>query len=85
MQILAKYVLQLCDKLPSLGETLINLRSNQVTQRQLLHNFVVSNVLKFLTDGYKFTYVNKLKATQDGNKARCKVLPLNKRFPFVFL
>lgn len=78
MQILAKYFLL------SLGETLINLPSNQVTQRQLLHNFVVSNVLKFLTDGYKFTYVNKLKATQDSNKTRCKVLPLNKRSPFVF-
>lgn len=61
MQILAEYVLQLVDKLPSLGETSINLRSNQITLRQLLHNFVVSNLLKFLTDEYKITYANKLK------------------------
>lgn len=62
MQILAEYVLQLVDKLPSLGETSINLRSNQITLRQLLHNFVVSNLLKFLTDEYKITYANKLKS-----------------------
>lgn len=62
MQILAEYVLQLVDKLPSLGETSINLRSNQITLRQLLHNSVVSNLLKFLTDEYKITYANKLKS-----------------------
>lgn len=62
MQILAEYVLQLFDKLSSLGETSINLRSNQITLRQLLHNSVVSNLLKFLTDEYKITYANKLKS-----------------------
>lgn len=54
------------DKRLSLNEALINSRSNNSLQdsstSQLLHNFVVSQLLKFLTDEHQFIYVNKLKS-----------------------